>query len=129
MVGPPFCDRILAAAEGETMENQTSVATPTPAGCLLRLVWMLAGNGALYLSLVMIATTGAPLPSQYDAIALLAVVLIVVARRLDITRFGGRTASGEPATLGHWRRHTLGVCVATTLSWVLAHFIARNLFA
>ncbi len=37
--------------------------------------------------------------------------------------------SGEPATLGHWRRHTLGVCVATTLSWVLAHFIARNLFA
>ncbi len=109
------------------MENQTSVATPTPAGCLLRLVWMVAGNGALYLSLVMIAATRAPLPSHFDAIAAAAAVLIVVARRLDITRFGGRTASDEPATLAHWRRHTLMVCATAIVGWSLAHFIAGNL--
>jgi len=129
MVGPPFCERSLALAEDDTMENQTSVATPSPAGCLLRLVWMIAGNGALYLSLVMIPVTGAPLPSYLDTIAALAVVVMIVARRFDITHFEGRTMNDEPATLVHWRRHAASLVATATLAWLLAHLFAGNLFA
>jgi len=127
MVGPPFCDRTLAIAEDDTMENQTSVATPTPAGCLLRMVWMLVGNGALYLSLVLIAANKAPLPSSLDAIAALAVLVMLVARRVDITRFGGRTVQDEPATLAHWRRYAMKLTAIAGVSWALAHFFAGNL--
>ncbi len=127
MVGPPFCDRILATAEDVTMENQRSETTPTPAGCLLRMVWMAAGNGALYLSLVMIGVSRAPLPSHLDVIAALAVVLMIGARRFDITHFQGRTVSDEPATLAHWRRYALSVVAIAALAWLLAHFMAGNL--
>lgn len=127
MVGPPFCDRILASAEDVTMENQKSESTPTPAGCLLRMVWMVAGNGALYLSLVLIGLSRAPLPSYLDVIAVLAVALMIVARRFDITHFQGRTASNEPATLSHWRRYVLSLVTTAALAWLLAHLIAGNL--
>ena len=127
MVGPPFCDRILATVEDDTMENQRSETTPTPAGCLLRMVWMVAGNAALYLSLVMIGLSRAPLPSYLDVIAVLAVVLMIVARRFDITHFQGRTVSDEPATLAHWRRYVLSLIVIAALVWLLVHFIAGNL--
>ena len=128
MVGPPFCDRTLATAEDDMMENQTSVATPTPAGCLLRMFWMFVGNGALYLSLVLVAMNRAPLPSFLDAIAALAVVLMLVARRVDITRFGGRTVQDEPATLADWAPYALTLIAVGGVSWAFAHYIAGNLF-
>ncbi len=109
------------------MEIQTSETTPAPAGCLLRLVWMLVGNGVLYLSLVTVVATGAPLPSYLDVVAALAVGLMIAARRLDITRFGGRTVSGELATLRDWRRHTLLLITSAAIAWLLAHYLAGNL--
>lgn len=128
MVGPPFCERLLAFAEGDTMENSKSdvSSAPAPAGCLLRLFWMLVGNGVLYLSLVLIATRRAPLPSYLDAIAGVTVLAMIGARRLDIVRFGGRTVLDEPATLADWGRFSLLLVVAATVSWMIAHFLSGN---
>ena len=88
---------------------------------------MIAGNGALYLSLVLIPVSRAPLPSYLDVIAVLAVVIMIVARRFDITHFGGRTMSDEPATLTHWRRYAVLLVVMAMLAWLLAHFSGGNL--
>lgn len=128
MVGPPFCECIRAFAEGDTMENSTSdvSSAPAPAGCLLRLFWMLVGHGILYLSLVLIATRHAPLPSYLDAIAGAAVLAMIGARRLDIVRFGGRTVQDEPATVADWRRFALLLTGVAAASWLLAHFVAGN---
>ena len=90
---------------------------------------MLAGNGALYLSLVMIVMTKASLPSYLDAVAVFAVILMIVTRRLDITHFAGRTMGDEPATLAHWRRHTMLLVITAAAAWLLAHYIAGNLLA
>lgn len=110
------------------MENSIPDAksAPAPAGCLLRLFWMLVGNGLLYLSLILIASKHAPLPSYLDALAGAAVVAMIVARYLDITRFAGRTVEDEPATLAHWRRFTVALVVVATLSWLLAHYFSGN---
>ncbi|MBA3549853.1 MAG: hypothetical protein H0T76_25520 [Nannocystis sp.] len=88
---------------------------------------MIVGNGALYLSLVTLAVSRAPLPSYLDVIAGLAVVLMIGARRVDITHFQGRTVSDEQATLAHWRRYSLSVTAIAALAWLLAHYIAGNL--
>ena len=51
----------------EDATNPPSTPPPVaPAGCLLRLVWTLAGNAAIYLSLATIAATRPPLPSALD---------------------------------------------------------------
>jgi hypothetical protein len=40
-------------------------------------------------------------PSVLDGVVWLTVALTILARRIDITRWAGKTASGEPATLAH----------------------------
>ena len=47
----------------------------------------------------------------------------IAARRVDITRWAGKTASGEPATLAHWRRYAVTVVFVTAIASVVAHAI------
>ncbi len=90
------------------------------------MVWMLLGNGALYLSVILIGARHAPLPSSLDATAVLAVLVMVLARYLDITRFAGKTVDGEPATMTDWRGYTIKVLCMAAAAWSLAHYIAGN---
>lgn len=96
---------------------------PAPAGCLLRLFWMLVGNAIVYASLAMIAMNGAAFPSALDAVIWVTVMLTILARRVDITRWEGKTAGGEPATLAHWRRYAVTVVAVTAAASALAHAI------
>lgn len=106
------------------MSSQPSHAPPSGTGCLLRLFWMLLGNAIVYGSLAMIAMNREPFPSLLDAVAWITVALILLARRVDITRHHGTTASGDPATLAHWRRYAVAVVVLTALASLVAHAIA-----
>ena len=107
-----------------TESSPPAAATASVESCLLRIVWILVGNGALYLALGMIAADSAPLPSYLDAIAAAAVVVVLGARYLDITRHGGLTVYGDPAGLWHWRRHAAVLLGVTVPAWLLAHAIA-----
>lgn len=104
-------------------QQNTPDHAPAPAGCALRLFWMLIGNAIVYASLAMIAMNGEGFPSALDGVVWLTVALTIVARRVDITRWAGKTASGEPATLAHWRRYAIAVVSLTALASVLAHVI------
>ena len=110
-------------------ENSPSPANTPPiasAGCLLRLFWLLIGNAAIYLALATIAATKPPLPSSLDFVVGITLLLMIAARWLDITRNAGRTVSGEPATLRHWRLHAAMLVGLTLTAWALAHFIAGS---
>ena len=109
------------------MQNQTAENAPAPAGCLLRLLWLVLGNGALYVTLGTIVATRAPLPSYLDVFAGAAVLFILGLRYLDITRFGGTTLQGDPATMRHWRRHALTLIGLATPAWLLAHAVTGSL--
>jgi hypothetical protein len=52
-------------------------------------------------------------------------VLTIAARRVDITRWQGTTASGEPATLAHWRRYAATVVLVAAAACVVAHMVGR----
>lgn len=93
-----------------------------PGGCLLRLLWMAFGNLALVMIAIVIIERRDF--SAVDVAYWLVVVVLVVARYLDITRFAGRTASDEPATMRHFRRYALGLLVSAAAVWTGAHVLS-----
>jgi hypothetical protein len=106
-------------------ELNTLDQAPAQAGCVLRLFWMLVGNAIVYGSLTYVALNKLAFPGVLDVVVWLTVVLTILARRLDITRWQGTTATGEPATLEHWRRHAAIVVLAAAVGSVMAHMIGR----
>lgn len=110
----------------ENTANPPNTPPIAPSGCLLRLIWTIAGNAAIYLALATIAATRPPLPSYLDFIVGVAFVVMLAARWFDIHRCGGRTIRDEPATPGHWRRYVVMLGGATLAAWSLAHVIAGS---
>ncbi len=95
-----------------------------PAGCLLRLVWMLLGNFVLAIVLIAIAQDlGDGWFSSLDVLFWLVVAATIAARYADIAFFQGRTADNQPANLGHWRRYTVTLLAIAAAAWVGAHLL------
>jgi hypothetical protein len=109
------------------MLDQTTQGLPTTeqTGCLgavIRLVWLAVGNAALLFLAVAIAQRRALLALDLTFWAI--VVGLVVLRYIDITRFGGLTTDGKPASLQHWRRYLVLLLLVAGGLWALAHGVA-----
>lgn len=110
--------------------SEQSKSIPTPlAGRLLRIFWLAGGNAIIYTAWVIILLSSAPLPCMLDAVVLITVGLMIGARRVDITRFGGRTLDGQPATLADWRRHVAIIVGSAALGEFIAHYLGGSLTA
>jgi hypothetical protein len=83
---------------------------------------MILGNAALYLSAVFIAKHHGSF-SLADVAFGAVVPTCVGLRYLDIKYLKGQTASGEPATLAHWRRYSLLLGTFALVLWGVAHVI------
>lgn len=110
----------------ETITDHSSSPPLAPAGCLLRLVWTIAGIAAVYLSLALIVSNRPGLPSHLDAIVGVSLVLMLSARWFDITRFGGHTLSNTPATVAHFRRYAVLLVFTTLAAWTISHLLAGS---
>jgi len=86
----------------------------------LRLFWMFVGNMVLGVSALLIVQTGASF-SPIDILYWLTVPLLVAARYADICWFKGATAYGEPASMAHWRRYTIGLLLFSAGAWLAVH--------
>lgn len=96
-------------------------------GCLpvvLRTLWMAWGNVALFLCAAKVADPAAP--AATTVLLFLVAGGVIAIRYIDITRFAGQTAEGEPADLSHWRRYALGVVLVSVSLWGLARFVASR---
>lgn len=110
-----------------TRVEEPETPSQPPAGCLFRAIWVLFGNLAIGVIGLKIVIDRAPLFSLWDLLFWLAVAAVIVTRYVDIRWFQGMTTRSEPATMSHWRRHTLyllGICAA---GWGIAHLV--NAFA
>lgn len=45
------------------------------------------------------------------------VAAVVIVRLYDVTRLGGKTSEGDPATLAHWARHAGWLCGVALVLW------------
>lgn len=107
----------------EESESDQSQGDP-PAGCLLRLFWMLAGNAILLLSIFSISQHRSSIFGVWDIVYWAIVLAVLTARYLDIQYFNGTTVDDEPATMSHWRRYAGALLALCLLFWLVAHAIA-----
>lgn len=105
-------------------ESNIPQDAPAPAGVALRLFWMIVGNALVFGSLATIVVNKIGFPAMHDGVVWLSVALTIGARRLDITRYQGTTASGEPATLADWRRHAVTLILVAAAGSVVAHMLS-----
>lgn len=106
--------------------NVNEVAPAEHMGCLagvVRIIWMMVGNGALLLLAVLI--TEKKSFSGLDVAFWAIVAALILLRYIDITRLNGLTADGEPGSLKHWHRYVLFLLLLAGGVWVLAHGVAR----
>ncbi|TFH40572.1 MAG: hypothetical protein E4H01_16360 [Lysobacterales bacterium] len=94
-------------------------------GILLRLTWLMFGNVLLMALAIAIAERqSAGFLTVVDAAFWTLVGGLALARYVDITRMKGQTASGEPATIGHWRRYLVTLLPLSVVVWGAAHAVA-----
>lgn len=96
--------------------------SPTPLTALaLRVFWMMLGPAALFALAVAVALQRGSWMVYAGYVA--AVVLVVAARHLDISRYDGQTDTGEPATMEHFRRYATRLVLIAAAGLGLAQFL------
>ncbi len=95
-----------------------------PAGCFLRVFWMIIGNAILLACAYGILQHRSSLLSKADALYWAIVGSLLAARYVDIQYLYGSTTDGDPATIAHWRRYAVFLVLVATGLWLLVHAVA-----
>jgi hypothetical protein len=61
-----------------------------------------------------------------DAAYVAVIAGMLFLRYVDIRYLNGRTASGQAATMAHWRRYAVILTVIAAALWALAHALAYS---
>jgi hypothetical protein len=92
---------------------------------LTRPFWMFFGNFALMICAIHILMGESKSTKTTDIIFWCAVAAMLAVRFLDIKFLDGQTATGEPATLSHWRKYAIALAVISAAIWSAAHMAAH----
>lgn len=91
---------------------------------LARPFWMFFGNFILLISATTIFAGEGETSYVSDLFFWSGVIAMVFVRFLDIRFLDGLTATGEPASLRHWRRYTFFLALVSAAIWSAAHIVA-----
>jgi len=89
----------------------------------LRFYWMAVGNLALLTAAGLISKQPVWTVTLMDAGYLFIVASLFLARYFDITRYGGETTNGEPASKQHLVRYGLGLASFAAALWGLVQAV------
>ena len=95
-----------------------------PAGCFLRIFWMIIGNAILLACAYGIVQHRSSLLSIADAFYWAIVGSLLAARYVDIRYLYGLTSEGDPASLDDWRRYAVILVFVATGLWLVVHAMA-----
>ena len=90
---------------------------------LARTFWMFLCNFALMVCAANIFMGESKSTRTSDIIFWCVVPAMIIVRFLDIKFLDGQTATGEPATLAHWRRYAVLLIVISAIIWSAAHAV------
>lgn len=88
---------------------------------LVRLGWMVGGTLAMIVSGMSIAAQPSWTFGWRDVVFWSAALASIALRYLDVTRFAGETADGQPATRADLARYAAGLCLTAAVAWFCAH--------
>jgi hypothetical protein len=89
-------------------------------GCFTRLAWSLGGLALVVMLWVTILRGSVWTLTVRDALYWAAVLGMIAARHIDVSRYLGSRITGEPATARDVRRYAAGVLAASSLAWCVA---------
>jgi hypothetical protein len=89
------------------------------AGCVAQLIWGIGGFTVLIALAVMILRVEPWTFSIRDALYWLVTAAMIVARYVDVRRYGGKTSLGAPAHQKDVWKYALGLAGAAAALWVL----------
>lgn len=92
-----------------------------PAGCLIRLFWMIVGNALLFFCAMAIAQGTSSLFEPIDALFWILVGSLLITRYVDIRYFNGMTSDGDAATMADFKRYALLLGFIAIGLWIGAH--------
>jgi hypothetical protein len=82
---------------------------------------MIGGNVVVLACAVSIGQPRASFLSAADIIYWIAVAAVVAARYYDVSKLGGMTAQGRPASMRDWRRYALLLLAGALVVWAGVH--------
>lgn len=111
----------------DKQEPAQNTKQDTMGGCLTRFFWMAIGNaGLLFLAVFIAQNASGWRLSWRDGAFVCLVVMLAVARFVDVTRLDGQTVEGKPATVNDWRRYAALLAGAAAVMWLAAHWAASG---
>ena len=105
--------------------RQDNPAQEHASGCFVRLAWMLIGNLILAVCALSIIKSSGTFFSLADLVFWATVAAAIWLRYLDVSRLGGQTVYGQPATMAHWHRYAVLLPAAALVVWIIAHVGAQ----
>ena len=87
----------------------------------VRPFWMFLGLFALLICAANIFMGESKSTRTSDIIFWCLVAAMIIVRFLDIKFLDGQTATGEPASIKHWRRYAIVLVVISAAIWTGAH--------
>jgi hypothetical protein len=103
-------------------EQPEWVAAPPSGSIFLRMAWM-GVVPAILVCIFVLANTDPWTFTGYDFAVVLLLVGGIVARAIDVLRYGGTTAYGDPSTPRHIVTYAVGLALVTGVAWALAQSI------
>lgn len=91
---------------------------------IARPFWMFFGNFILLISAVNILAGDNKTSYVSDLVFWAGVTALIIVRFLDVKFLDGQTATGQPASIKHWRRYAILLAVISMVIWSGAHLAA-----
>lgn len=107
--------------------NERRVAEISSGTVLLgRVMWMMLGPVALFFITLAIITKGGGWFGAEDALYGVIVALMIGGRWIEQRSGAARTATGEPATVEHFKRYARVLVPASVAMWVVANALGNH---
>jgi hypothetical protein len=92
-------------------------------GCFIRIFWCVLGPIALFLCACIIGTQKVSLPSVFDMIYGIVLVIMIIARFIDQPKQTDKTSKDKSAI-----KYTLIISIIGIIVWAMARFVLSRLF-
>ena len=90
-------------------------------GLFAKLFWTFLGNAILLFTAISIFLHKGEILHTADIVFWVTVAAIIIARYLDIKIWNGFTATGQPASMAHWRKYVVVLLIGSTATWIILH--------
>lgn len=108
-------------------EDPKTNPNPSPAGCMLNMLWLFGGSVGLAFSAIYVVLNRHAHLSPADIVFAAFLIGSIAIRYVEIRFFEGKTTDGRRATMADLGRYALKLCLIGGAGLAVAHLLATLL--